>query len=71
VPLVIPIPQAWRVFDKEGHTHDEKVAEQLHALGHEVTRAARQFASQVMTIPEARAAEAQVEPVSEGEARNS
>src|SRR5881275_2782234 len=33
VPLVIPIPQAWRVFDSEGHTDDEKIAEQLHALG--------------------------------------
>jgi len=71
VPLVIPIPQAWRIFDKEGHTHDEKVAEQLRALGHEVTRAARQFASQVMTTPEAQEAEAQIEPVSEQEAKSS
>jgi len=71
VPLVIPIPQAWRVFDKEGHTHDEKVAEQLRALGHEVARAARQFASQVMTTPEVQEAEAQIEPVSEQEAKSS
>jgi FMN reductase len=71
VPLVIPIPQAWRVFDKEGHMQDEKVAEQLHALGHEVTRAARQFASKVMTPPDAQEAEAQVEPLSEREAKNS
>lgn len=71
VPLVIPIPQAWRVFDREGHAHDAKVTEQLRALGHEVTRAARQFASQVMTTPEAQAAEAQVEPISEGEVKNS
>lgn len=71
VPLVIPIPQAWRVFDKAGQTHDAKVAEQLHALGHEVTRAARQFASQVMTAPEAQEAEAQIEPVSEREAQSS
>jgi FMN reductase len=71
VPLVIPIPQAWRVFDKEGQTHDAKVTEQLHALGHEVTRAARQFASKVMTSPDAQAAEAQVEPLSEQEAKNS
>ena len=37
VPLVIPIPQAWRVFDREG-IRDEKISEQLHALGREVTR---------------------------------
>ncbi|MDQ3819063.1 MAG: NAD(P)H-dependent oxidoreductase [Acidobacteriota bacterium] len=68
VPLVIPIPQAWRVFDSSGHTHDEKIAGQLHALGHEVTRAARQFASQVLTTPEVLKAEAQVQPISEKEA---
>ena len=68
VPLVIPIPQAWRVFDKEGHTHDAKVAEQLHALGHEVTRAARQFASKVITTPEAARAEAELQPISPEEA---
>src|SRR2546423_711994 len=69
VPLVIPIPQAWRVFDKEGHTHDAKVAEQLHALGHEVTRAARQFASKVITTPDAARAEAEIQPISEKEAK--
>lgn len=68
VPLVIPIPQAWRVFDKEGHTHDLKISEQLHSLGREVTRAARQFASRVMTTPDAERAEAQVEPLNEEEA---
>jgi FMN reductase len=67
VPLVIPIPQAWRVFDKEGHTHDEKVAEQLRALGREVSRAARYFVTQTITAPDAQRAEAQVEPVSEKE----
>lgn len=67
VPLVIPIPQAWRVFDKEGHTDDAKINEQLHALGREVTRAARQFASQVITTPDAERAEAQVQPISEEE----
>ena len=71
VPLVIPIPQAWRVFDSEGHTHDAKVAEQLQALGHEVTRAARQFASQVITTPEAERAEAQVQPLNREEAAGS
>ncbi|HEV7844035.1 MAG TPA: NAD(P)H-dependent oxidoreductase [Pyrinomonadaceae bacterium] len=64
VPLVIPIPQAWRVFDKEGHPHDEKISEQLHSLGHEVTRAARHFATQVLTTPEVERAESQLQPIS-------
>jgi FMN reductase len=71
VPLVIPIPQAWRVFDKEGHTLDAKISEQLHALGREVIRAARQFASQVITTPDAERAEAQVQPISKEEAASS
>jgi FMN reductase len=71
VPLVIPIPQAWRVFDKEGHLHDEKISEQLHSLGQEVTRAARHFATQTMTTPEAGRAEAQVQPLSQEEAKSS
>jgi FMN reductase len=71
VPLVIPIPQAWRVFDKEGNMHDEKIAEQLQALGREVTRAARQFASHVITTPDAERAEAQVQPISQEEAASS
>lgn len=68
VPLVIPIPQAWRVFDKEGQPHDEKITEQLHSLGHEVTRAARHFTTQVLTTPEVERAEAQVQPISPEEA---
>jgi FMN reductase len=68
VPLVIPIPQAWRVFDKEGHLSDAKVTEQLHALGHEVTRAARHFSTKVLTTPEAERAESQVQPLSTEEA---
>ncbi|MGA9995063.1 MAG: NADPH-dependent FMN reductase [Pyrinomonadaceae bacterium] len=71
VPLVIPIPQAWRVFDKEGHTHDEKVAEQLRALGREVSRAARHFVAQTLTTPDAQRAEAQVQPVSKEEIASS
>ena len=67
VPLVIPIPQAWRVFDQEG-VHDETVAEQLRVLGREVTRAAKQFASKVLTTPDAERAEAQVQPITEEEA---
>ena len=43
VPLVIAIPQAFRAFDKDGHLLDKGVADQLHTLGSEVVRAARQF----------------------------
>src|SRR5215212_9241917 len=71
VPLVIPIPQAWRVFDKEGKTDDAKVTEQLHALGREVTRAARSFASHLITTPDVERAEAQVQPISKEEAASS
>jgi FMN reductase len=43
VPLVLPLAQSWRSFDQEGHLIDEGVAGQLHTLGAEVVRAARQF----------------------------
>ncbi|MEJ7655032.1 MAG: NADPH-dependent FMN reductase [Chloroflexia bacterium] len=68
VPLVIPIAQAWRVFDDEGHARDSQIAEQLRSLGREVTRAARQFRASVLTTPDAVRAEAQVQPISEEEA---
>jgi FMN reductase len=68
VPLVIPIPQAWRIFDQEGHTQDDKVSEQLHALGREVTRAAGRFSSQTLTTPDVQLAEAQIQPISDDEA---
>ena len=67
VPLVIPIPQAWRVFDDKGNVSDPKIAEQLHALGHEVTRVSRHFKARVLTTPDAERAEAQVQPLSEAE----
>lgn len=67
VPLVIPIPQAWRVFDREG-LHDENVSEQLHALGREVTRATKQFAVKPLTTPDVERAEAQIQPITEAEA---
>jgi FMN reductase len=44
VPLVIPIPRAWQVFDQEGKARDEGIERQLRSLGAEVWRAARQFA---------------------------
>jgi len=40
---VLPVPQAWRSFDPDGHLADEAIAGQLRALGAEVVRAARQF----------------------------
>lgn len=44
VPMVMPIPKAWEVFDERGRSRDERVTDQLKALGREVFRAARQFA---------------------------
>jgi FMN reductase len=68
VPLVIPIPQAWRVF-QDGHVLNESVAAQLRALGGEVARAAGHFASGRITTPEAGRAEAALQPVSDTEVR--
>lgn len=71
VPLVIPIAQAWRIFDDEGNVSDPKIAEQLHSLGREVTRAARQFKASVLTTPDAVRAEEQLQPISAEEAASS
>jgi len=69
VPLVIPIPQAWRVFDKEGHSQDKRVEQQLRSLGSEVTRAASYFASEAITSADAVRAEAQIQPITQREAK--
>jgi FMN reductase len=68
VPLVIPIPQAWRAF-QEGRALDESLAAQLRTLGGEVARAAGHFASGRITTPEAGRAEAALQPVSDAEVR--
>jgi FMN reductase len=68
VPLVIPIPQAWRVF-QEGQVLNESVAGQLRALGGEVARAAGRFAAGRITTPEASRAESTLQPVSDTEVR--
>jgi len=68
VPLVVPVPQAWRIIQR-GHVLDDSVAAQLRALGAEVARAAEHFAAGRITSPEAERAEATLQPVSEGEAR--
>jgi FMN reductase len=68
VPLVIPIPTAWRVI-QEGHVLNESLAAQLRTLGGEVARAAGHFASGRITTPEASRAEATLQPVSDAEVR--
>jgi FMN reductase len=45
VPMVQPISRAWEIFDADGSVRNPIVAEQLGALGREVVRAARQFAT--------------------------
>jgi FMN reductase len=46
VPLVMPVPQSWQSFDADGRLIDNAIADQLRALGAEVSRAARQFQSE-------------------------
>jgi len=70
VPLVIPIPQAWRAIQK-GRVIEEGIADQLRALGTEVARAAKTFGTVRLTTPEAATAEAALQPASEAEARRS
>jgi FMN reductase len=62
VPLVLPIPQALRVF-QEGRVLDPRVEAQLRALGHELARAAQLFGAQAVTTAEASNVEAQTEPL--------
>jgi FMN reductase len=62
VPLVLPIPQSWKVF-KDGQLLDKHVEEQLRALGRELARAAQVFAAGAITTAEAGEVEAQVEPL--------
>jgi FMN reductase len=62
VPLVLPIPQAWQVFN-DGRVLDKRIEEQLRALGRELARAAQVFAAGTITTAEAGRAEAQVEPL--------
>ena len=67
VPLVIPIAEAWRVFDNQGYSKDPKLTDLLHALGAEVARAAKQFSRAPITTSEAAKAEAQLQPISAAE----
>ena len=70
VPLVMPISQAWKVFDQTGKSNDPKIDEQLRALGHEVARAAAQFArgAAAMTTADALQAETELQPLTDAEA---
>lgn len=68
VPLVMPIAQVWKAFDRNGAPQDSRLAEQLHALGREVARAACQFALEPPTRADASKAEAAITPLSEREA---
>jgi FMN reductase len=43
VPVVLPVSQSWKSFDPDGRLTDKNVEGQLHELGAEVVRAARQF----------------------------
>jgi FMN reductase len=58
VPYVVPVAQAWRVFDEGGRILDETVAGQLRLLGSEVTRVAGLFALADLDDPEAECARA-------------
>jgi FMN reductase len=68
VPLVIPIPTAWRTI-QQGQVLDESLAAQLRALGAEVARAAEHFATGRITSPDASRVEAALQPLSDAEVR--
>jgi FMN reductase len=70
VPLVLPIAQAWKVFDEKGMPRDSQLTEQLHALGREVVRGSCQFALEPPTKEDAARAEAQIAPLSDREAKS-
>jgi FMN reductase len=46
VPLVVPVPQASRVFDDDGRPTDEAIERQLRMLGSEVVRVAEHFVTE-------------------------
>jgi FMN reductase len=69
VPLVMPIAQAWKAFDKQGIPTDAQLTEQLHALGREVARGSCQFALQPPTKADAAKVETETTPLSDEEAK--
>lgn len=70
VPLVMPIAQAWKAFDRNGVPQDAQLAEQLHALGREVARGSCQFALEPPTKADAAKAEGELAPLSDKEAKS-
>ena len=69
VPLVLPIPQAWRAFDEESRPRDERLMQQLRAVGKEVVRASCQFALEPPRQEDVTAAETVVMPLGAQESR--
>ena len=70
VPLVMPIAQAWKAFDRNGIPHDPQLVEQLHALGREVARGSCQLALEPPTRADAAKAEVELAPLSDEEAKS-
>jgi FMN reductase len=60
VPLVLPIPKAWSLFNDDS-TPDPQCVEMLSRLGQEVVRAARRFKEYPSATREADVAESRIE----------
>lgn len=58
VPLVVPVPQSWQVFDDRGRPRDQGVEKQLFTLGKEVVRVADLMNRKQVADPGAECAEA-------------
>jgi FMN reductase len=68
VPLVMPIAQSWKAFDKKGVPQQSELVEQLHALGREVARSSYQFAQGPPTKGDTMKAEVKVSPLTDDKA---
>src|SRR5499425_3703074 len=68
VPLVMPIAQSWKAFDKKGVPQQSELVEQLHALGREVARNSSKFALEPPTKEDAVRVEEEVAPLGDDEA---
>lgn len=58
MPLVVPIPQAFKAFDEGGNPNDPAVKESLKALGKEVTRIGLRLSRKEIADPAAACDEA-------------
>jgi FMN reductase len=61
VPLVLPIPKAWSIFNDDGTARDPQCVEMLRALGQEVVRASRRFQDDPVRTRDTERAEAGLE----------